>query len=54
MKPLVLLTLGLGGCNTVEGFGKDSQDLGGSIGKKTDKSIDSNDLGACGVSHEQV
>ncbi len=39
MKALALLLVGfmVAGCNTMEGFGKDLQKLGGNIEKKADE-----------------
>jgi predicted small secreted protein len=48
LKPLIILallsmTVGLVGCNTVEGFGEDMKTLGEKIEKKAGQSSDSSD-----------
>ena len=45
LLPMVVVLLGLSGCNTVEGFGKDLKKVGDKIEKKADEVLDSDDSG---------
>ena len=38
--PILLMVLGLVGCNTMEGFGKDLKKVGSEIEEKADKATD--------------
>ena len=41
--PILMMVFGLVGCNTVEGFGKDLQKVGGKIEKKANEVMDSDE-----------